>query len=188
MTLQHKYKHEHEAFGVKVQINSLCLIICTYCRLHVSYTLTAALHRTCSTCTTATNKKKTGNPHTLLLIVPSPEVIRLKNKINSPPQQKLVGVNTDIHSSLKISCSNIHIWNNTACWTFMIPFTFSRRQWLAEQCPNKWQPGVHNIHKICNLSRWEMKQLIHYIPILEASHLNFSWTITYSWAFCSFPQ
>jgi hypothetical protein len=29
MTLQHKYKHEHKAFGVEVQINSLCLINCT---------------------------------------------------------------------------------------------------------------------------------------------------------------
>lgn len=32
MTLQDKYKHEYEAFGVEIQFNSLCLMNCTYCK------------------------------------------------------------------------------------------------------------------------------------------------------------
>ena len=63
MTLQHKYKHKHEAFGVEAQIKSLFnqLYILKNYYMCYKHTLTAALHKTCSTCTTATNKKKTGN-------------------------------------------------------------------------------------------------------------------------------
>lgn len=59
MTLQHKYKHEHEAFGFKVQINSpfnQLYILQNYYVCH-KHTLTGALHKTCRTCTTATKNK-----------------------------------------------------------------------------------------------------------------------------------